>query len=53
MVVVEIECERGEERGEDNGMGREWSSVREMRPAKMEEGREEIPLKPINQRRDG
>ena len=40
-VVVEIECERGEERGDDNGMEREWREVREERPVKMEEGREE------------
>ena len=38
MVVVESECERGEERGDDNGMERE---VREERPVKMEEGRDE------------
>ena len=31
----------GEERGDDNGMEREWRSVREERPVKMEEGREE------------
>ncbi len=41
-VVVEIECERGEEGGDDNGMEREWRVVREERPVKMEEGREEI-----------
>ena len=40
-VVVEMECERGEERGDDNGMEREWREVREERPVKMEEGREE------------
>ena len=40
-VVVEIECERGEERWDDNGMEREWRPVREERPVKMEEGREE------------
>ena len=40
-VVAEIECERGEERGDDNGMEREWREVREERPAKMEEEREE------------
>ena len=40
-VAVEIECERGEERGDDNGMERDWRSVREERPVKMEEGREE------------
>ena len=38
MVVVEIECERGEERGDDNGMEKER---RLLRPVKMEEGREE------------
>ena len=37
-VVVEIECERGEEREDDNGMERE---EREERPEKMEGGREE------------
>ena len=37
-VFVEIECERGEERGDENGMEREW---RKERPVKMEEGREE------------
>ena len=40
-VLVEIECEMSEERGDDNGMEREWRSVREERPIKMEEGREE------------
>ena len=24
MVLVEFECERGEERGDDDGMEREW-----------------------------
>ena len=37
MVVVEPECERGEERGDDNGMEREWRVVREERPG--EDGR--------------
>ena len=37
-VVVESEFERGEERGDDNGMERER---REERPVKMEEEREE------------
>ena len=41
MVVVERECERGEERGDDNEMEREWREVREERPVKMEEEREE------------
>ena len=36
---------RGEERGDDNGMEREWSEVREERPVKMEEGSEERLLK--------
>ena len=40
-VVAERECERGEERGDDNGMESEWRVVREERPVKMEEGREE------------
>ena len=40
-VVVDIECERGEERGNYNEMEREWSEVREERPVKMEEEREE------------
>ena len=40
-VVVEIECERGEERGDNNGMEREWRSLRKERSVKMEEGREE------------
>ena len=40
-VAVEIECERGEERGDDNGMEREGREVREVRPVKMEEEREE------------
>ena len=35
------ECERGEERRDDNGMEREWRLVREERPVKMEEGRKE------------
>ena len=34
----------GEERGDDNGMEREWREVREERPVKMEEGREESLL---------
>ena len=38
LVVVEKECERGEGRGDGNGMEREWREVREV---KMEEGREE------------
>ena len=41
MVVVESECESGEERGNDNGMERKWREMREERPVKMEEGREE------------
>ena len=41
MVVIESECERGEERGDDNGMEREWREEREERPVKMEEEREE------------
>ncbi len=45
MVVAERECERGEERGDDNGMEREWREVREERPAKMEEEREKRLLK--------
>ena len=40
-VVAESECERGEERGDDNGMEREWMEVREERPVNMEGGREE------------
>ena len=44
MVVSKIECERGEERGDDNGMEWEWREVREERPVKMEEGREEKRL---------
>ena len=40
MVVAESECEMGEERGDDNGMEREWSQVMEVRPVKMEEERE-------------
>ena len=40
-VVVEIECERSEERGDDNGKERKGSEIREVRPVKMEEGREE------------
>ena len=39
-VVGESECERGEERGDEDGMEREWRLVREERPVKMEEGRE-------------
>ena len=31
----------GEERGDDNGMEREWRTIMEERPVKMEEGREE------------
>ena len=40
-VVAERECESGEERADDKGMEREWREVREERPVKMEEGREE------------
>ena len=40
-VVVENECERGKERGDDNEMEREWREEREEKPVKMEEGREE------------
>ena len=40
-VVVERKCEMGEERGDDNGMEREWRSVRDERPVKMEGEREE------------
>ena len=36
---------RGEEREDDNGMEREWREVREERPVKMEDGREERLLK--------
>ena len=41
MVVAERQCERSEERGDDNEMEREWREVREERPVKMEEEREE------------
>ena len=41
MIVVKNECERGEERGDDDGMERERREVRDERPVKMEEGREE------------
>ena len=44
LVVVESECERGEERGDENGVEREWRKVREERPVNMEEGREESLL---------
>ncbi len=40
-IVVESECEGGEERGDDNGMEREGREAREERPVKMEEEREE------------
>ena len=40
MVFEKIECEKGEERGDDNGMKRERILVREERPVKMEEGSE-------------
>ena len=43
-VAVEIECERGEERGDDNGIEREWREAREERPVKIEGGREESLL---------
>ena len=49
-VVVEPECERGEEREDDNGMERGWSQVREERPVKMEEGREDRLLYEISER---
>ena len=39
-VVAEIECERGEERGDDNGMERERRVVREERPLNTSDGRE-------------
>ena len=41
MVLDEIKCKRGEERGDDNGMEREWRTVREERPVKMKSWREE------------
>ncbi len=41
IVVVESEYERCEEREDDNGMEREWREVKEERPVKMEEEREE------------
>ena len=53
MVFVEIECERGEERGDDDGMGREWRSVREERSVNMEEEREERLLELRYGGRDG
>ena len=40
-VVVETKHERGEERGDDNEMEREWREEREERPVKTEEEREE------------
>ena len=40
-VVVESECERSDERVDNNGMERERREKREERPVKMEEGREE------------
>ena len=43
-VFSESECERNEERGDDNGMEREWRLVREERPVKMEEERDESLL---------
>ena len=52
-IVAKIECERGEERGDDNGMEREWRSVREERPVKMEEGREERLLESRDRGREG
>ena len=53
IVVAEIKCERGEERGDDNGMEREWREVREERPVNMEEGREERLLEKRPGGRDG
>ena len=44
IVVVERQCERGEEREDVNGMEREWREEREERAVKMEEGREERRL---------
>ena len=52
-VAGEMKCERGEERGDDNGMEMEWRSVREERPAKMEEGREERLLESRDRGREG
>ena len=43
-VVSERKCERGEERKDDNGMEKECREMREERPVKMEEEREERPL---------
>ena len=51
-VVLKIECERGEERWDDNGMECEWRMPREERPVKMEEGREESLLEPRSEGRD-
>ena len=42
MVVIEIECERVKK----EGMIMEWKLVREERPVKTEEGREERLLEP-------
>ena len=53
MVVVESDCERSEERGDNNGMEKERREVREERPVKMEEGREERPLQVRDGGREG
>ena len=53
MVVVQIECGRGEKRGDNNGMEREWREVREERPAKIEEGSDERLLELRNGGREG
>ena len=53
MVVVEIECKRGEGRRDVNGMEREWREVREVREVKMEEEREERLLELRDGRREG
>ena len=43
-LLSRVSVKRDEERGDDNGMEREWREMREERPMKMEEGREKMLL---------
>ena len=53
MVVVEIECERREEREDNNGVERKTRAKREERPVNVKEGREERLLYSSPTRREG
>ena len=52
-LLLRVNVKRVEERGDDDGMEREWREVREERPVKMEEGREERLLELRYEGREG